>query len=169
MKKVILFLILASCTSIFGQTKYFKGTFEESLKKANVEGKKLLLIFENEYCMPCKKLKALVFDDKGIGDFINSKYIVRTVESIVKLENDTLIYQDTPDGKLAKKYECMGFPMVVILDSKDISNPKQIIKLSGMNLGVTDPEVAKTLFPIDEKYQYKVNEIKKIFELYAEE
>ncbi len=163
---VIVFLMFVNS---FAQTSYFKGTIEETIQLANSENKRLVLVFGNNYCLVCEKLKKQFFENVEIGKFINDHFIVREVRAVVKSEEGKLIYEDTPDGRLSKKYEVSGFPMVVIVDVTDIKNPKQVIRMKGINIEMINKKIVETLFPVDQKYDYKIDEIKKVFEKYSKD
>ena len=167
MKYILFLLIIFVSSEIFAQAKFFEGTYKETLEYAKTKNKKVILLFENDYCVPCKKLKKVFFQDKENGDFLNQYFVIRKVNAIVKSENGRNVYEDTPDGNLAKMYEVGGFPNLVILKVDSLPNPTKIVKLQGLYLGEVDPEGhINDNFPVDEKFDFRIDEIKKMFYKY---
>ncbi|MGB4204989.1 MAG: thioredoxin family protein [Bacteroidales bacterium] len=54
---------------------FFKGTWDEALKKAKKENKLIFLDVFAAWCGPCKRLDALTFSDQEVGKYYNKHFI----------------------------------------------------------------------------------------------
>ena len=113
MKKAFLTMIIIALTSIFAsslgysQVKFFEGTFEEGLAKAEKEKKKLMVDFYTDWCGWCKVLDKKVYTDKNVGDYLNEKAINMKINA------------ETKEGKkLSADYKVTGFPCIIYMNSK---------------------------------------------------
>lgn len=92
--------------------------FEAAKKQAAKEGKDLLLEFTgSDWCPPCKKLKADIFDKEHFQTEAPKDFV------LVKLDFPRDKSNQTPEEieqnkKLAKKYEVSGYPTVILADVK---------------------------------------------------
>lgn len=103
MNKWIYTATVLLCTSVVaiaqeGMT-FFKGSFQEALKRAEQEKKVLFVDFYATWCVPCKKMEKTVFTDPKVGKYFNEKFI--------NLQLDA----EQPDIKpIAKQYKVEAFP-----------------------------------------------------------
>lgn len=86
-------------------TVFYDITPEEAFKKAEAEGKYVLICFSTETCGPCKKMKKVVFPTAKCGEYVNTRFVT--------------IAMDGEDGgvgqELAKKYDVFIFPTYLVL------------------------------------------------------
>lgn len=108
MKKIlsILLLILGS-VSLFGQVHFYEGSFQEALKKAAVENKKVLVICSATWCGPCKYLTDKILSQKEASDFLDTRVIVMKY------------YLDKNDPeKFVENYQVKAYPTLLLFDSE---------------------------------------------------
>jgi thioredoxin-related protein len=101
MKNVIT-LIIASAISLAASAdpNYFKGSWEETLKKAKAENKYIMLDCYTDWCYWCKVMDKNTFPDDKVSKELNANFISAKRE----MEKD-------PEGVvLAMKYHVNAFP-----------------------------------------------------------
>ena len=174
-------ILFVSISHVFAQAIYFEGTYEETLKYANAQKKNVILLFGNSSCAPCRKIKKDFFGDKEIGAFLNKYFVIREVVANVSIENNQTVYEKTSDGELSKKFGVAGFPHIEIINVDNISNPVKIVTLRGLDFMEIDKnkEYDGNGLPIHlleeeltkndgkDKYEFKLDIIKKMFEKYV--
>ena len=80
-------------------------TFEEALKKAGEEGKRVFMDCYTTWCGPCRVMNMQVFPQKILGDYFNKHFI--------SLKMD----MEKGEGKvLLEKYQVEGFPTMLLLE-----------------------------------------------------
>lgn len=106
MKKIIILLLLSLSTLvIFGQGIRFVSTYEEALKQASENKKRIFIDVYTQWCGPCKMMAAQTFPLKEVGIFFNKNFISLQLDA------------ETPDGKiLAEKFGVSAYPTLVFLD-----------------------------------------------------
>jgi len=117
MKRLVIFtsLIIVSFfayTVISGKSgnskdgiKFFEGTWDEALKKANAENKPIFLDIYASWCGPCKMLKRKTFSAKEVGDYFNASYVNLSFDG------------EVGEGVLlANKFHITGYPTLIILN-----------------------------------------------------
>ncbi len=83
-------------------------TLDEAKALSAQTGKPIFIDCYTVWCGPCKWMAANSFQDAGVAELYNSKFINLKVE----MEKDV-------DGKeLAMKYEVRAYPTLLIIDSK---------------------------------------------------
>ena len=86
-------------------TVFYDITPEEAFKKAETEGKYVLICFITKTCGPCKKMKKVVFSTAECGEYLNKRFVT--------------ISMDGEDGgigqEFAKKYEVFIYPTYLVL------------------------------------------------------
>lgn len=78
MKRLIILIILSLSLSagVAAQgIQFFEGTFEQALKEAEKQQKRLFVDFYATWCGPCRQMSANVFTDAKVGEYFNSKFI----------------------------------------------------------------------------------------------
>lgn len=84
--------------------KFFHGTFQEALDKAEQENKKLFVDVYTSWCGPCKKMSKTVFTQAEVGDFFNENFISFKIDA-EKGEGPTI----------REKYSVSGYPTLMFL------------------------------------------------------
>jgi thioredoxin 1 len=103
----------ASTTSIKVSTikkyegiRFFGGTFQQALAKAQRENKMVFLDAYASWCGPCKFMKETMFPDKKLGDYMNQHYICLAID------------METGEGpKLVKKYPLKYYPTMFFIEN----------------------------------------------------
>lgn len=93
-------------------------TFESSLKQAQEENKKLILIFSgSDWCKPCILLKRTILDTDEFRDYAKDSLVVINLDFPYKKENQLPKEQKEQNDKLAEIYNPNGaFPRVLVID-----------------------------------------------------
>ena len=81
-------------------------SYQDALKKAQAEDKKIMIFFWAEWCPWCTKARTEVFSDPQIKKEFNKNFVAVSIN----VEKD-------PE-KLAVKYEASALPTLTFLDSK---------------------------------------------------
>lgn len=111
MKRLLLTLFLGLNISLYAQESGIKFSNDSLLSDALIQAKKEnKLLFVDCYtvwCGPCKYLSSQIFTQKEVGDFYNSHFINISFD------------MEKPEGAMIKKkYNIIGFPTLLFLDSK---------------------------------------------------
>lgn len=110
MKKVILgvmLVLLVGVSAVSAQgIEFFKGSFEDVLKKAQAENKKVFIDFYTVWCGPCKLMSRDVFPDAEVGAYFNSKFVCYQINA-----------EDKAFEAEVKKYKISAYPGLVITDA----------------------------------------------------
>lgn len=170
MRYLAILFVCFFCLTAFSQTEFFDGSYQEALRQAKEQEKRVILLFDSPGCAPCKKLEQVFFSDPKTGEFLNRHFVVRKTTAIVRVKDQKNVYEDTPDGRLAEQYEVNGFPSLVILDADSLSAPQKIAKLEGLFLteSVTKEKAYEGKgFPTTMKFEFMVEEIRQMFEKYV--
>ena len=107
MKKIILFALLlaAACGAQAQGIRFFEGSFDEALKAAETQNKKVFVDFHTSWCVYCRKMAAEVFPDPKVGEYFNRHFISIKIDA------------ESESGKpLARKYEVKAYPTLLIVD-----------------------------------------------------
>ncbi len=93
--------------------------FNEVLKTAQLENKKLLLIFEgSDWCAPCIKLEKEIISTDEFQKLIADHYLILKADFPRSKKNKPSKEKQELNKMLADKYNTHGyFPLVVILNS----------------------------------------------------
>lgn len=119
------FLILLSIACLLSSYKeapykkgirFFKGSFEEALAKAQKENKPVFIDFYATWCGSCKQLKRTSFKDAAVADYYNENFINVSVDA----ESKKGIH-------IARYYKVSSYPTLVITDY----NGKKITTTTG--------------------------------------
>ena len=110
MKKIILGMILLCFTGICSVNaqgiEFFKGSFDEVLKKAQTENKKIFIDFYTVWCGPCKLMSKEVFPDAEVGNYFNKKFVAYQINA-----------EDKAFAAQVDKYKIAAYPGLVITDA----------------------------------------------------
>ncbi len=88
--------------------------YDEGIKLAKDQNKKIFIDFYADWCVFCKKMEKETFADADIANYLNQNFIP------IKIFTDV-------EQRLALKYKVTGLPSFIFLDEKT----KKITKLPG--------------------------------------
>ncbi len=144
MRKIVLLMII--CVFTIGTRgegiRFFKGSFQDALKQARAENKKVFVDFYTTWCGPCQLMSKNIFPDDEVGEYFN-KYFVN--------------YQINAEDKAflpeVKRYGVAAYPNMLILDTEG--------NVLGRQLGATDKNgflrfaklALKEVLPVDQLYE----------------
>ena len=144
MRKIVLLMII--CVFTIGTRgegiRFFKGSFQDALKQAKAENKKVFVDFYTTWCGPCQLMSKNIFPDDEVGEYFN-KYFVN--------------YQINAEDKAflpeVKRYGVAAYPNMLILDTEG--------NVLGRQLGATDKNgflrfaklALKEVLPVDQLYE----------------
>ena len=122
------------------QSQDWQNSFEVSIKKAQNENKKLIVVFQgSDWCGPCIRLTQEVFSTEHFINYSNNAYVLLQVDFPRRKKNSLSESQQAATNVLAEKYNPNGyFPYVVVLDKNgnflgdlgyENTTPEQYIKL----------------------------------------
>ncbi len=115
MKKLLLSLLLMG-TTLLADINWTED-YDEGLARAKAENKLIMLVFTGTNCHVCNMMKADVFPDKEVSEYVNKHFVA--------IEQD--IEMDGHDG-----YDVFGTPTFYFLDS---SAKKTLeVKVGGSNV-----------------------------------
>jgi thioredoxin-related protein len=101
-------LILFACSpqpkNPGGGMKYFSGNFDEAVKTASKENKKIFIYGHTDWCGYCRKMEKSTFKEKEVNDYMNANFINLNYD----LEKDEGIH-------IASKYGLRSYPAYVLL------------------------------------------------------
>jgi thioredoxin-related protein len=110
-KIITIFLLFLNIT--FAAELKFENNFNLALKKANLEHKKLMMMYSATWCPECEYMKEVVFQDKEVANYIEKHFI--------------LLILDIQKDKLPKGFNHIGIPVFFIIDQ----NGKEKYKIIG--------------------------------------
>lgn len=110
MKKIAIFLValVVAPSCLATGIEFFHGSWEELLKKAKAEDKKIFVDVYTQWCGPCKMMAAEVFPQEKVGDFYNAHFIN------YKLDAED---EDVDGPELAEKYQVNLYPTYLFLNA----------------------------------------------------
>lgn len=109
MKFIIILLVISmSCTTGFSQRMTtIEQDYQQALKLAASNNKLLLIDFYTSWCIPCKKLDKLIFQNDSIKQILGRDYILLRYDA----ENDSVF-------NLSKKHHIFIYPSAVVLNKE---------------------------------------------------
>ncbi len=115
-KRII--VILLSCLLLLAQigtceTINWK-TYDDGVREAKSENKKIFLHFRTDWCGYCKQMDKTTFRDQNVVQFLNAHYVS------IKVDGDR-------EKKIGKAYKVTGYPDNRFLDEER----KQVHRLPG--------------------------------------
>lgn len=122
MKRICAVLILVSSVLFsFGQgIEFFHGPYDEVLKKAKKENKRIFVDVYTSWCGPCKMMAKNVFTDEAVGKYYNQHFVCLKLDA-----------EKEKDYPFFAKYQAGGYPSLFWLDGDG--------KLIDMYVGYMDP------------------------------
>jgi thioredoxin-related protein len=109
----ILLALFFSSQAIYSQ----QLSFDEALKTAKKEHKKVIVDIYTDWCGWCKKMDREAYSDAGIQKIINDNFIYVKLNAEGSGVNNYNGKSYT-DGELAEYFQVTGYPTTVFLDSK---------------------------------------------------
>ncbi|UKN01278.1 DUF255 domain-containing protein [Paracrocinitomix mangrovi] len=92
------------------EIKFFEGSWQEALKKADEEDKLIFLDAMASWCGFCKILERDTFSNIKVVEFFNRKFI-----------NFKMDMEKNPNGpRLSKKYNLKGYPTLYFIDKNEV-------------------------------------------------
>lgn len=111
---LILSTVLLSGMNIFSQKKL---TFDEALKTAKKENKKVIVDVYTDWCGWCKKMDKDAYSNSDIKEIIEDDFILVKLNAEGSGTNNFKGKSYT-DAELASYFQVTGYPTTVFLDSK---------------------------------------------------
>ncbi|MCI0453306.1 MAG: thioredoxin family protein, partial [Candidatus Latescibacteria bacterium] len=81
---------------------------EAALAQAVEQGKPVVIDFSAEWCLPCKELDHLTF---------NQPEVIEAAKGVVPLKADLTMHGSPAVRELRKKYDIRGVPTIVFIDA----------------------------------------------------
>ena len=103
----------------------------EDLKTAGVEGKHLMVIFEQAGCPYCKELHEINFKDQEIVDLIKKKFVVVQLDLWGSREATDLLGNVMEERDLARQWLVNYTPTTVFLSSDKHSGSNEVFRTPG--------------------------------------
>ena len=115
MKQCITVLLILLSTSLSAQI--WTSTWEQALQKANVEEKKIVLVFSgSDWCIPCIKLDKEVWMNQAFIAYAEENLILYRADFPKRKKNKLAPLLQEQNESLAEVYNPKGyFPWVVVL------------------------------------------------------
>lgn len=121
------FVLVAGPKPAKCQVNFEPLDFESAIKKAEQQGKYLLVDFRADWCRPCVEMERITFRDSVLGAFVNERYIAIKVEI------------DSASGVVLKnRYHVYEYPTILILKPSDASVLLTIVGFKPANLLLGD-------------------------------
>lgn len=144
MSRIMLLLVL--CVFAAGARgdgiRFSGGSFQDVLKQAKAENKKVFVDFYATWCGPCKVMSKDIFPDTEVGEYFNKNFVN---------------YQINAEDKVylpeVKRYGITAYPTMLILDAEG--------NVLGQQVGATDKSgflrfarlAMKEVLPVDRLYE----------------
>ncbi|WP_461830207.1 thioredoxin family protein [Aquifex sp.] len=132
MRKVLirLFFLIIMPLAFAQEIPFLKPSFldlKEDLEEAKREGKYLFLMFEEEGCPFCDKMKRVTFQEPKVKEYFAKHFYMVIVDR--KGSNPVVDFggKEMTEKELAKKYKVRGTPVFVFVDHEG----KTILKVMG--------------------------------------
>lgn len=116
MKTITLPLLILFCSIAHSQTVFSNLTFEDALKKAKEENKKVFVFVTTSWVGPGKFMKNNTFTDVALGEVFNKKYV-----------NIELDAEATVNAEFVKANNIMAYPTLLFF----YADGKQLGKVVG--------------------------------------
>jgi len=85
----------------------FMGSMDEALQKAQSEEKLVMVDVYTTWCGPCKLMDRTTFKDQKVKDLLSEHFVAVKIDA------------EKGDGvAIARKYKVLGYPCMLILNSK---------------------------------------------------
>ena len=126
----LFFLIITVAIPSEHEIPFLKLSFlnlKEDLEEAKKEGKYLFLMFEEEGCPFCDKMKRVTFQNPKVKEYFTKHFYMVVIDR--KGSNPVVDFsgKEMTEKQLAKKYKVRGTPVFVFVDHEG----KTILKVMG--------------------------------------
>ena len=126
----LFFLIITVAIPSEHEIPFLKPSFlnlKEDLEEAKEEGKYLFLMFEEEGCPFCDKMKRVTFQNPKVKEYFTKHFYMVVIDR--KGSNPVVDFsgKEMTEKELAKKYKVRGTPVFVFVDQEG----KTILKVMG--------------------------------------
>ncbi|KUO60590.1 hypothetical protein APF79_02065 [bacterium BRH_c32] len=110
----LIYFIIPSGDDSIEWNKFDLAIYENSIN----EGEPIIIDFYADWCIPCKELDKQTFSDKRVIE-LSKKFVMIKADMTKTLSEET--------AKIANKFNIVGMPTVLIIDSKG----KELERLTG--------------------------------------
>ena len=108
-KLVLLFCFLtAACITANAQVEFFLGTFDDLKRKSATNDNHYFIVFEADWCEPCKRMKRDVFVDAELGTMVDRYFMA------YQIDGESVFYKD-----IVKNMGVVSYPTILVFDSKN--------------------------------------------------
>lgn len=90
----------------------WRGSFEQAVDEAKQADKPLFVVFSAEWCGPCNQMKAWVFSDTAISEYIEDDFVPVRID---------LTHNEAAAVDLAQRYDVSGIPALLVLNADGIA------------------------------------------------
>ncbi len=104
MKKISIFLVLLILTLFLVSSPNWNSNWRQVLKKAKIEGKRVVFVFHTDWCPHCKKLIRETLSSQKVNSFLKNKNFLLTHVNPEK------------DKQAEKKFKVYGYPTIIIFN-----------------------------------------------------
>ncbi len=111
-------------------------SYDEAMTKSKDTGKLVLADYSAIWCPSCRKLDTQVFANKEVSQAITENFVYSRIE-----------YDSNEGLMFSKKYSIVGFPRVLVLDSKGA-------KVTELPLTFDPKEYTENLSKVASNYQF---------------
>lgn len=91
---------------------------EDGMEKAKKEGKSILMFFYTDWCVYCKKMDNMVFNDPEVSKYMNEKFINIRVNPEKNKEQISVMGQKMNPVQFMQQIGASGFPTTMFWDKK---------------------------------------------------
>jgi len=119
MRRIIKFFLVLVCLVLAQEIPFKKLSFldlKEDLKEAKQEGKYLFIMFEQEGCPFCDKMRVVTFQDKRVKEFFTKHFYM--IEIDIKGANPVIFFngEEMTEKEIAHKFRVRATPHFVFFD-----------------------------------------------------
>lgn len=98
------------------QVDFFLGTYDDLKKKSASNDSHYFIVFEADWCEPCKRMKREVFVDAELGTMVKRYFMA------YQIDGESAFYKD-----IVKNMGVVSYPTILVFDS----NNNEVARLVG--------------------------------------